>query len=793
MLEESVKLFISYSHLNEKERQELVAHLSGLINEKLVTLWHDRKIEAGMDWAKEIDTHLNTADITLLLVSPYFMASNYCTGIELKRAMERHEAGEAYVVPIILMPVDWNSAPFSKLQAFPKEAKPIYSSYWAYPHEAFLDVVQGIRVAAEGLLEKRRQKIAQKQADQARYLQKVKETLSDGVISEIERETLVELQEELGLTPEEVDEIERQAYEPFRKKEEDRNRYRKTLINLIEKGLYPFSPEIEKDLEWRRRDLGLEEDDITCVEGPILAEAKAKYDEKLQAEAAERQRQLDLEAETQLQLERQQQKQEVYEVKRHRYEEEFIKAVRGLYPLSEETLEGLRAFQQSLDLSAEDVDAIEQPILAEAKATCQQKLQAEAAERQQQLELEAEAQQQEEQKQVSMARYRQKVEEVLRDGYISTIERDTLDELREDLGLTVEEAQAIEHQIYEPLKAFQGESADSQGQLHSQQSQQPQQQLAAIETQEPKTVKFKSYVELKGHSGMFAGVNAVAISPDGQTIASGSDDHTIKVWDLTTRQELRTLSGHTGFVKSVAFSPKGDMLATGSGDKTIKLWDWKTGRELYTLAGHSDGITTVAFSPTGNLLGDIVASGSDDHTIKLWRCETGEEVFTFLGHSSYVQALEFSPDGQTLASGSWDNTLKLWDCNTYEEIFSSIAHTNGVKAVAISPDGQTLVSSGRDGTCKLWNLPTGELRQTISVQGESFMGDGVVSVAISPDSKTIATASDENKIVKLWSIETGNLTQTLSGYSKGVTSVVFSPDGHSLVTGSKDKIVTIWL
>src|SRR5689334_10065080 len=107
MEDKSVKLFISYSHRDEELKQQLDKHLASLKRQKVIEAWHDRKIEAGMEWAKQIDNNLNKADIILLLISPDFIFSNYCSEIEMEQAIKRHEAGEAIVVPIIIEPCDW--------------------------------------------------------------------------------------------------------------------------------------------------------------------------------------------------------------------------------------------------------------------------------------------------------------------------------------------------------------------------------------------------------------------------------------------------------------------------------------------------------------------------------------------------------------------------------------------------------------------------------------------------------------------------------------------------------------
>lgn len=140
---EPIEVFFSYSHKDEELRDELATHLAMLKNQGLIKAWHDREISAGDEWADEIDQYMNSAQVILLLVSANFLASSYCYSIEMKRAMERHEAKEARVIPIILKPVDWNGAPFGKLQALPKNAKPVTT--WANQDEAFAYIAQAIR------------------------------------------------------------------------------------------------------------------------------------------------------------------------------------------------------------------------------------------------------------------------------------------------------------------------------------------------------------------------------------------------------------------------------------------------------------------------------------------------------------------------------------------------------------------------------------------------------------------------------------------------------------------------
>jgi len=289
---------------------------------------------------------------------------------------------------------------------------------------------------------------------------------------------------------------------------------------------------------------------------------------------------------------------------------------------------------------------------------------------------------------------------------------------------------------------------------------------------------------LLGHSDS---VHSVAFSPDGKTVVSGSFDRTIKLWDIITGQEICTLLGHSSTVLFVAFSPDGKTIVSCSDDETIKLWDVDTGREIRTMSGHSNVVNSVAFSPDGKTL----VSGSWDNTIKIWDVVTGKEIRTLLGHSDSVHSVAYSPDGKTVVSGvgfqiSKGYTIKLWDVVTGHEIRTLLGHKNQVQSVVFSPDGKTVTSGSEDKTIKLWDVVTGCEIRTLS--GHS---DWVNSVAFSPDNKTVASGSDDNTI-KLWDVVTGQDIRTLSGHSARVKSVAFSPDGKIVASGSWDKTIKLW-
>ncbi|MGF2036696.1 MAG: hypothetical protein RMZ43_015510 [Nostoc sp. CmiVER01] len=288
--------------------------------------------------------------------------------------------------------------------------------------------------------------------------------------------------------------------------------------------------------------------------------------------------------------------------------------------------------------------------------------------------------------------------------------------------------------------------------------------------------------EIRTLTGHHYTVRSVSFSPDGKTLASGSDDKTIKLWNLETGKEIRTLTGHDDWVSSVSFSPDGKTLASGSGDNTIKLWNLETGKEIRTLTGHHYTVRSVSFSPDGKTL----ASGSGDNTIKLWNLETGKEIRILTGHNNLVWSMSFSPDGKTLASGSEDKTIKLWNLETGKEILTLTGHDNTVNSVSFSPNGKTLASGSADATIKLWNLETGKEIRTLT--GHHYT---VISVSFSPDGKTLASGSID-KTIKLWNLKTGKEIRTLTGHDDTVYSVSFSPDGKTLASGSGDNTIKLW-
>jgi formylglycine-generating enzyme required for sulfatase activity len=266
----SLKVFCSYSHNDEPLKNELVNHLTMLERRGVISTWHDRKIPPGREWDQQINENLDTADIILLLVSSDFIASKYCWGVEVTKAIERHEAREACVIPIILRKVSWQSAPFAKLQALPKNALPVKS--WNDQDEAFTNIAEGIKFAAELLIKDREQKRLSREVAIAEYRQKAQDYASDGDISPVELRILKNSQTKLGLTEKEASAIREEALEAYKIYKENLEEYRKFWIYFVAQQGYPLGEKAKNELKEFQQECALKDEDVARLEKEQEAE-----------------------------------------------------------------------------------------------------------------------------------------------------------------------------------------------------------------------------------------------------------------------------------------------------------------------------------------------------------------------------------------------------------------------------------------------------------------------------------------------------------------------------------------
>ena len=388
-------------------------------------------------------------------------------------------------------------------------------------------------------------------------------------------------------------------------------------------------------------------------------------------------------------------------------------------------------------------------------------------------------------------------------------------------------------------------------------------------------LEFKTGGQLKSFGGPYTTLS-ISFSPDGKMLASSGDEwnNNIRLWDVSTGELHKTLTKRTAFedfegsdVNSVVFSPDGNLLASGSVNGTIRLWNVHTGVFIKYLEGHTKSVNSGVFSPDGNRFmsagvdgvclwdvntgeyiedipipavsavfspdGKTCAIGSETgislrnaHTfqflesltknigsigsvtfspdantivscggnnIHLWDAHTNQLLLTLRGHTEPVNSVVFSPTGETIASASKDRTIRLWDVNTRELSKTLMGHTDSVNSVVFSSDGETIASASNDRTVRLWNRKTGKLLKTLSGHIEN-----VNTVAFSPDGNTVASGSGRlvylgdgedsgtcvGQEIRLWNANTGEFIKTLIGHTSVVNSVVFSPGGNTIASSS---------
>ncbi|HKX32638.1 MAG TPA: WD40 repeat domain-containing protein [Blastocatellia bacterium] len=300
----------------------------------------------------------------------------------------------------------------------------------------------------------------------------------------------------------------------------------------------------------------------------------------------------------------------------------------------------------------------------------------------------------------------------------------------------------------------------------------------------------------KGHTGK---VNSVAFTPDGQILASASDDTTIKLWRVADGSLVRTIRVHYGIANSIAFSPDGQTLAAGTAgvNRNLAIFRVADGTQIRITEAHYNGTTGVAFTRDGGLL----VTGGRDRTVKLWRAADGALLNT-LDQGARVNSVAVSPDGQTVAAGVSNGQIKLWRATDGAPLGSLTGHSEYVFALAFSANGTLLASGAADESVRLWSLPA--LPGGSSIRTMPLPNAGAAtSVVITPNGQTVIAGTAEQittpndtiqpvGALRFWRVADG--ASILADNQQGgitVEAVALSPDGSLLGYGRRDGSVLL--
>lgn len=289
----------------------------------------------------------------------------------------------------------------------------------------------------------------------------------------------------------------------------------------------------------------------------------------------------------------------------------------------------------------------------------------------------------------------------------------------------------------------------------------------------------RTIVDLVGHTRP---VGRAVFSPDGEWIATASEDRTVRLWDARTGRLLRVLTGHGAAVLSVSFLAGRQRILSSSEDGTARIWDAESGAALHRLEGHEGSIASAVLSSDGKTL----LTASTDRTAALWDAETGTLQRSLRGHQEGLSAAAFSADGERILTVSNDGTARLFSALSGEPLAVLAGHAAGLTSAAFSPDGQRLATASLDGTVRLWNGQLG--RWTSILRGHT---DGVFSGQFSEDGNTLLTSS-QDRTARIWDGHSGQLRSTLAGHRDGVRQAELSPDGHRAVTAGWDGTARLW-
>lgn len=289
----------------------------------------------------------------------------------------------------------------------------------------------------------------------------------------------------------------------------------------------------------------------------------------------------------------------------------------------------------------------------------------------------------------------------------------------------------------------------------------------------------KIIASLNGHTDW---IRAIEFSHDGNLLVSCGDDQTLRIWDVNEQTCIKTIHAHVGRVWASEFSSDNSKIVSAGDDHQIKIWDVESGEHLKTLKGHNESISSISFSPDGQYL----ASGGEDKNVLVWEINRNNKPRVCIQNDAFIRSIRFSPDGSMLALCDDSSLIQLWDIRNCIRLESLEGHTARVWSIDFSSDGKHLVSGSEDNTIKLWSIATKKCIRTLHDHNNQ-----VIAVKFDPRNKTIASASDDRS-VRFWDISTGACKKVIHGYANHPVSLAFNSSSTLLASCSDDQVVRLW-